>query len=72
MIPNPFRVGILTDNKVKDLKEQLKKVKYDAIIVGTDSDVEGNKVVCHIFCGNKDYPIICVLCFCSNWSSRYF
>lgn len=44
MIPNPFRVGILTDNKVKDLKEQLKKVKYDAIIVGTDSDVEGNGI----------------------------
>lgn len=44
MIPNPFRVGILTDNKVKDLKEQLKKIKYDAIIVGTDSDVEGNGI----------------------------
>ena len=44
MIPNPFKVGILTDNKVKDLKEQLKKEKYDAIIVGTDSDVEGNGI----------------------------
>lgn len=44
MIPDPFKVGILTDNKVKDLKEQLKKVKYDAIIVGTDSDVEGNGI----------------------------
>lgn len=44
MIPNPFKVGILTDNKVKELREQLKKTQYDAIIVGTDSDVEGNGI----------------------------
>ena len=44
MIPEPFKVGVLTDNKVKELKEQLKKEKYDAIIVGTDSDVEGNGI----------------------------
>ena len=44
MIPSPFKVRSLTDNKVRDLKEQLKKVKYDAIIVGTDSDVEGNGI----------------------------
>ena len=44
MIPSPFKVRSLTDNKVRDLKEQLKKVQYDAIIVGTDSDVEGNGI----------------------------
>lgn len=43
MIPANFKVGILT-SKVEDLRKQLQKVKYDAIIVGTDSDVEGNGI----------------------------
>lgn len=44
MIPEQFKVGVLTQNKVSELKALLKKTKYDAIIVGTDSDVEGNGI----------------------------
>lgn len=57
MIPDPFKVGVLTDNKVKDLKEQLKKENYDAIIVGTDSDVEGNGIydLIETYLGLQDY-----------------
>lgn len=44
MIPDPFMIGVLDQKKVNDLKHQLKENKYDAIIVGTDSDVEGNGI----------------------------
>lgn len=44
MMPSPFKVGVLRPDKVKELQKQLKQVKYDAIIVGTDSDVEGNGI----------------------------
>ena len=44
MMPSPFSVGVLRPDKVKELQKQLKQVKYDAIIVGTDSDVEGNGI----------------------------
>lgn len=44
MIPGQFKVGILTKDKVLDLKKKLETGHYDAIIVGTDSDVEGNGI----------------------------
>lgn len=44
MIPGQFKVGILTKDKVLDLKKKLEAGHYDAIIVGTDSDVEGNGI----------------------------
>ena len=64
MIPEPFKVGVLTDNKVKELKEQLKKEKYDAIIVGTDSDVEGNGIydLIETYLGLQNYKTYRFLC----------
>lgn len=44
MVPSPFKVKMLTENKVIELKKVLEKGNYDAIIVGTDSDVEGNGI----------------------------
>lgn len=57
MIPEQFKVGMLTQNKVVELKALLKKVKYDAIIVGTDSDVEGNGIydLIETYLGLHDY-----------------
>lgn len=46
MIPKVFKIGAMDDKKkmVKDIKDKLKSTKYDGIIVGTDSDVEGNGI----------------------------
>lgn len=44
MIPDTFKVGMLTKEKVLELKKKLNDGHYDAIIVGTDSDVEGNGI----------------------------
>lgn len=44
MIPEEFKVGPLREDVINKLKRQLSSTKYDAIIVGTDSDVEGNGI----------------------------
>lgn len=46
MIPKVFKIGAMDDKKkiIKDIKDKLKTTKYDGIIVGTDSDVEGNGI----------------------------
>ena len=46
IIPKVFKIGAMDDKKkmVKDIKDKLKSTKYDGIIVGTDSDVEGNGI----------------------------
>jgi len=46
MIPKVFKIGAMDDKKkmIKDIKDKLKSTKYDGIIVGTDSDVEGNGI----------------------------
>lgn len=46
MIPSVFKIEVMEDKKkiVKDIKDKLKSTKYDGIIVGTDSDVEGNGI----------------------------
>ena len=44
MVPSTFKVQASNTKKVRDLKEKLKTGNYDAIIVGTDSDVEGNGI----------------------------
>ena len=46
MIPNFFKVDAIADKKniINDLKKKIKSNKYDGIIVGTDSDVEGNGI----------------------------
>ncbi|WP_097005280.1 type IA DNA topoisomerase [Lacrimispora amygdalina] len=46
MIPSPFKIDVITDKKniVRDIKNKLKETEYDGIIVGTDSDVEGNGI----------------------------
>ena len=44
MIPDDFQVKSIKPAIVKSIQDKLKKEKYDAIIVGTDSDVEGNGI----------------------------
>lgn len=46
MIPSVFKIGAMQDKKkiIKDIKDKLTSTKYDGIIVGTDSDVEGNGI----------------------------
>ncbi len=44
MIPQEFKVGALREDVINKLKKQISSIKYDAIIVGTDSDVEGNGI----------------------------
>lgn len=46
MIPDQFKIGAIADKKkiIKDIKDKLNSTKYDGIIVGTDSDVEGNGI----------------------------
>ena len=48
MIPGQFKVGKLPDPRaariVEDIRTRMKPGKYDGIIVGTDSDTEGNGI----------------------------
>lgn len=46
MIPSIFKVSSIADKKkiIKNIKDKLTATKYDGIIVGTDSDVEGNGI----------------------------
>lgn len=46
MIPKVFKIDAISDKKkmINDLKKKIKDGKYDGIIVGTDSDVEGNGI----------------------------
>lgn len=46
MIPKTFKIDAISDKKkmVSDIKKQIKDGNYDGIIVGTDSDVEGNGI----------------------------
>ena len=48
MIPGQFKVGKLPDPRaariVEDIRARMKPGKYDGIIVGTDSDTEGNGI----------------------------
>ncbi len=46
MIPKTFKIDVISDKKkmVSDIKKQIKDGNYDGIIVGTDSDVEGNGI----------------------------
>ena len=44
MVPQPFKVGALNKDKIDSLKDKLASKDYEAIIVGTDSDVEGNGI----------------------------
>lgn len=57
MIPMNFKVDTLTKEKVIELENKLKNTKYDAIIVGTDSDVEGNGIydLVETYLGLQDY-----------------
>lgn len=46
MIPKTFKIDAISDKKklISDIKNQIKIGNYDGIIVGTDSDVEGNGI----------------------------
>ena len=44
MVPDDFLVKPLKKDIVKKIRDMLKNGNYDAIIVGTDSDVEGNGI----------------------------
>lgn len=44
MVPDVFKVEMLRPDIVIKVKDALKNGNYDAIIVGTDSDVEGNGI----------------------------
>lgn len=44
MVPPDFKVGVINKAKVSELSQKLKQTSYDGIIVGTDSDVEGNGI----------------------------
>lgn len=44
MVPDDFQVKPIKKDIVKKVRDMLKNGKYDAIIVGTDSDVEGNGI----------------------------
>lgn len=44
MVPKEFKIKCLRKDLVDRVKDTLKQNKYDAIIVGTDSDVEGNGI----------------------------
>ena len=46
MIPKTFKIDAISDKKklISDIKNQIKTGNYDGIIVGTDSDVEGNGI----------------------------
>lgn len=57
MIPSDFKVGPLRPDVIKKVKDALKAKKYDAIIVGTDSDVEGNGIydLVEKYCGLEKY-----------------
>lgn len=58
LIPEPFSIGIKNKEIVKKLKAQLLSKKYDALIVGTDSDVEGNGIFDLLaeYLGLRKYP----------------
>lgn len=46
MIPSTFKVDAIQDKKkiINDIKKKLKENSYNGVIVGTDSDVEGNGI----------------------------
>lgn len=44
MIPDPFLIRELDSGKIAELKNKLRSNHYDALIVGTDADIEGNGI----------------------------
>ena len=64
MVPSVFKVDKIKDSaqKISDIKNELSKNKYDGIIVGTDSDVEGNGI----------YDLLCTYLGLQNYKTYRF